>query len=91
MKENYNTSIELRCIVCGMDDCFEHNEDKSHIKCTNCGKEYIGGYDELVECNQQEIDSVIESKKDEIATDLKKDIKDMFKNTFKGNKFIKIK
>jgi hypothetical protein len=91
MKKGYNTTIQLRCIVCGMDDCFEYNEDKSHIKCTNCGKEYFGGYDELVECNQQEINSVVESKKDEIAKDFKKDIEDMFKNAFKGNHFIKIK
>jgi cytochrome c-type biogenesis protein CcmH/NrfF len=91
MKDNYDISIKLRCIVCGMEDCFECNEDKSYIKCSNCGKEYFGGYDELVECNQQEINSVVESKKDEIAKDLKKDIEDMFKNAFKGSNFIKIK
>jgi DNA-directed RNA polymerase subunit RPC12/RpoP len=91
MKDNYNASIKLRCIVCGTDDCFEHNEDKSYIKCTYCGKEYFGGYDELVEYNQQEINCVIESKKDEIVKDLNNDIEDMFRNAFKGSKFIKIK
>lgn len=52
MKDSYNKSIQLRCIVCGSADDFEYNEDKSYIKCKKCNKEYLGGYDELVEDNQ---------------------------------------
>jgi hypothetical protein len=68
--ENQSMGIIL-CeeIVCGMEDYFEYNEDKSYIKCTNCGKEYLGGYDELVEYNQKEINCVIENKKDEVTKD----------------------
>jgi len=90
MKDSYNKSIQLRCIVCGDSD-FEMNEDKTWIKCNRCGKEYPGGYDELVELNQGNINSEFEKMKNELATDAKKEITDMFKNAFKGNKNIKFK
>jgi ribosomal protein S27E len=48
MKDSYNKSIQLRCITCGDKD-FEFNEEKTWVKCNRCGKEYLGGYDELVE------------------------------------------
>ena len=32
LKYIYNEKIQLRCTVCGMDDKFEFNEDKSYIK-----------------------------------------------------------
>ena len=32
MKDSFNKSIQLRCIVCGDSD-FEMNEDKTWIKC----------------------------------------------------------
>lgn len=91
MKNNYDREIQLRCIVCGSEDHFEYNEDKSYVKCTNCGKEYFGGYDELVECNKEHIDDNVQAMKKEIGDDLKKDINDMFKNAFRGNKNIKFK
>ena len=40
LKDNYDFSVPLRCIVCGSDNCFEFNDDKSFVKCTKCGKEY---------------------------------------------------
>jgi len=91
LKDNYNTTIQLRCIVCGMEDSFEHDEEKSYIKCTNCGKEYFGGYKELVECNQHEISAAIEKKKTEITQDAQKEITNMFRKAFKGSKFLKFK
>lgn len=91
MKDNYSFNIRLRCVVCGSEDNFECNGDKSYIKCTNCGKEYFGGYDELVECNQELIAEAKELVVDEIDKDLQKDINSLFKNAFKGNKFIKFK
>ncbi|MFA5324842.1 MAG: hypothetical protein WC305_01595 [Bacteroidales bacterium] len=90
MKDNYNKSIQLRCITCGDTD-FEFNEDKSWIKCNRCGKEYNGGYDELVELNQENINQELEKTKQEIGEDLQKEMEDMFKNAFKGNKNIKFK
>jgi hypothetical protein len=59
MKKSYDKAIQLRCIVCGSADDFEYNEDKTHIKCMKCNKEYFGGYDELVELNQSLIQEEI--------------------------------
>lgn len=91
MKKDYSYNINLRCIVCGSEDHFEGNEDKSYIKCTHCGKEYFGGYDELVSCNQDQIDEVKEIATEEIGDDLQKELNKMLKDIFKGNKYIKIK
>ena len=91
MKKDYSKSIQLRCVVCGSDSNFEYNEDKSYIKCTKCNREYLGGYDELVELNQSMIAEELEATKAEITADLNKDIHNMFKKAFKGNKHNKIK
>lgn len=90
MKNNYNKSILLKCVTCGDSD-FEFNDDKTWIKCNRCGKEYNGGYDELVEQNQENLTQEMEKTKEEIGKDLEKEITDMFKKTFKGNKNIKFK
>lgn len=91
MKKDYSKSIRLRCVVCGSDSDFESNEDKTYIKCTKCNREYLGGYDELVELNQSLIDEEVEATKQEVKEDLEKDIQDMLKKAFKGNKHFKIK
>ena len=62
-------------MVCGSDSDFEHNEDNSYVKCTRCNKEYLGGYDELVELNQEYIAEELEGLKSEVAKDLKKELK----------------
>ncbi|MBP6979043.1 MAG: hypothetical protein PHD61_11405 [Bacteroidales bacterium] len=90
MKKSYDKNIQLRCISCGDTD-FEFNDDKTWIKCNRCGKEYQGGYDELVELNQENINQELEDTKNEIAKDLKDDITQMFRDAFKGNKNIKFK
>lgn len=43
------------CVECGSIS-FECNEDKTYVKCENCGKEYIGGYSELVDLNRKIIE-----------------------------------
>ena len=91
MKRDYSRNIRLRCIVCGSDDCFECNENKTYIKCTKCNKEYHGGYDELVELNTAFIDMEISQMKDEIGKDLHDDILKTLKSATRGTKFIKIK
>lgn len=90
MKASYDKKIQLRCIACGDTD-FKFNDDKTSIKCNRCGKEYLGGYDELVELNQENINQELEENRGEIVKDLKKDITKMFKDAFKGNKNIKFK
>lgn len=86
MKEDYNRSIKLRCITCGDDSSFESNEDKTYIKCIRCSREYLGGYDEVVELNQELIDQELEDVKREVVADLKRDFNKSLKDVFKGNK-----
>jgi len=85
MKTNYTE--KLICATCGSDSNFEFNEDKSYIKCTNCNREYLGGYDELLELNHETIDKV----KQQIAQEAKNEILNHLKDTFRDNKNIKIK
>jgi hypothetical protein len=91
MKKDYRRNIQLRCVVCGSESDFECNEDKSYIKCTKCNREYLGGYDELVELNKGLIDEEMERTREEVANDLQKEIASMLKKSFKGNKYFKIK
>ena len=91
MKKDYSKSIQLRCVVCGSADDFEFNDDKTYIKCTKCNREYLGGYDELVELNKSLIDEEIEHAKEEIGREVKREISDMLKKAFKGNKHFKLK
>lgn len=85
LKNNYE--IRLRCAICGCEDQFEFNDDKSYIKCAFCNKEYFGGIEELKELNNE----AFEDAKKEIQKDAASYIKDQFKKAFKGNKHIKIK
>ena len=83
MKSNYSKSIRLRCIVCGSDSDFEYNEERTYIKCTRCNKEYFGGYDELVELNQEMIANNLEDLKIEVADDLKKELSNSIRRALK--------
>ncbi|MCX2450030.1 hypothetical protein OQX61_01995 [Pedobacter sp. PLR] len=87
MKDNYSMNVSLQCVTCGNTGAFDFNEDKTYVKCTACNREYLNGYAELVELNQENINNVLEEKKSEIAQDFKNDIL----KAFKGNKYIKIK
>ena len=91
MKKAYNKNIQLRCIVCGSDSDFEFNDNKTYIKCKKCNREYEGGYDELVELNRRLISQEIEQMKEDVTNDLQKELSEMFKNAFKGNKYFKLK
>lgn len=91
MKENYNTSISLKCGTCGDSSSFEFNEKKTWVKCTRCNTEYNGGYEELKELNQSEINEKVNQMKSEVTKDLKAEVKKIFREAFKGNKNIKLK
>jgi hypothetical protein len=79
MKDSYNKSVKLLCITCGDSD-LEIKDDKSWIKCNICNREYLGGYDELLELNKENIDSEIEKTADEVLKDFEKDFNKLFKN-----------
>ena len=51
----------------------------------------MGGYDELVELNQDHIQDEIDEMKDEVTHDAEKYLRDSLKKALKGNKFIKFK
>ncbi|HMR83507.1 MAG TPA: hypothetical protein PKE30_10260 [Niabella sp.] len=91
MKDNYSKSIQLRCATCGDTSNFEYNEDKTWIKCNRCNREYPGGYDELVQLNENTISEELDSVKKEVTRDLKNDLDKMLKDAFRGNKNIKFK
>ena len=55
----------------------------------NCEKEYFGGYDELVECNQELIAEAKELATEEIGKDLQKELNQIFQNAVNGHKSIK--
>jgi len=77
MKTEYKE--KLICSTCSSDSHFEFNEDKTYIKCINCNREYLGGYDELLELNQETINRV----KQQIAQDAKNEIINHINNAFK--------
>ncbi|MES2447713.1 MAG: hypothetical protein V4546_11070 [Bacteroidota bacterium] len=83
-------TVSLSCATCGAAD-FEFNEDRSYVKCKTCNREYIGGYDELVEFNQAQINVVVNKTKQQIGKELKEEITKSLKDAFRGNKFIKFK
>ncbi|MBB3186234.1 hypothetical protein [Microbacter margulisiae] len=84
MKTNYTE--KLTCATCGSDSHFEFNEDRSYVKCINCNREYLGGYEELLSLNQETIEKV----KQQIGQTAKKEIIEHLKDVFKNNKNIRI-
>lgn len=85
MKDNYEKSVTLRCVTCG-DTELEYSEDKSTILCKRCGKEYPGGYDELVALNQHEIDEELEKLGKEVMKDGKAYFDKMMKEMNRKNR-----
>jgi len=85
MKNNYNSTISLRCITCGGAG-FDFNNDKTYVKCETCGREYLGGYDELVKFNEANIQREVNKKAEEIKKDFVKDLQ----KAFNGSKYFKI-
>jgi len=88
--KNKKITVPLNCSTCGGAD-FEFNEDKSYVKCKTCNREYLGGYDELVEFNQEQINTAFMDMKQEVGKEIKTAFEKSLKAAFKGNKFIKIK
>lgn len=90
MKDSYKKSVTLNCITCGDTD-FEYNDDKTWIKCNRCEREYTGGYNELVELNQEHINSEVKNLTEEVTKDIQEDFNKMLKSAFKNSKHIKFK
>lgn len=50
-----NYYVKCVCPRCHGND-FETNEDKSYARCKECGEEFLGGYNELVDLNRKMIE-----------------------------------
>lgn len=63
-------NVQIKCVDCDCEDQFEYNEDFSFIKCLNCGREYAGGKDEIIQLNwdaiknDKAIDAIRKASKD---------------------------
>lgn len=76
-------TIKMRCATCGCDNGFEFNADQSYIKCTNCGREYFGGKEELVEANIDAVEEVKKEMKEDVTRIIQKELQNAFKKAFK--------
>lgn len=48
--------VGCKCMDC-FEDRFDWNEDKSYVRCKVCGREYLGGYNELVDLNRKYVEN----------------------------------
>jgi len=65
---------KLFCDTCGDANHFETKDDNSYVKCTACGREYLGGYNELLELNRACIEKRAKTVGKKIVADKLKDI-----------------
>lgn len=90
--DKINRSITLLCPTCGgseMESLNGPHEVSELFKCNNCGLEI--SKDELINSNQENISINVNEIKKIAAKEIEAKFKQMLKNTFKGNKNIKIK
>lgn len=57
IKKEYK--IHLRCAICGREDSFEYNDNKTYVKCTFCNREYFRGIEELKGLNKDQLKNYI--------------------------------
>lgn len=76
LKNRSHASVECICLDCFGKD-LEHNDDKSYVRCRTCGREYNGGYSEIVNLNRAYIEQNGLSK---FSEDI---LKSMFPSSYK--------
>lgn len=81
--EKYDRTINLYCPICASLE-FE-SEDSERVICSGCNTGFERA--ELILQNSESIDAHKKEIAEEVARDLKKQLKD----AFKGNSFIKVK
>lgn len=89
--DKYNRTINLLCPTCGNDQLETQEEDHNNeiIRCPNCDRTMTK--DEIIRENGENIDANVGEIAEEAVKDLNKEIKNMFKNAFRGSKNIKFK
>lgn len=79
IKDDYSKSVQLRCATCGDGNSFRYEDADTYIKCIKCNREYYGGYNELVELNQQLIEDELMDTSEIIKKDITESIQDSIK------------
>lgn len=90
--EKYRRNVELLCPTCGGTQFSQPEEEVSDvalIACIGCGLQTTKA--ELISSNAESIQAYADEMKKEIVKDVGKELKKMLTDTFKGNKFIKIR
>ncbi|QQD13739.1 hypothetical protein [Sphingobacterium sp. UDSM-2020] len=72
-------TVTVFCPTCGLSD-FNHKEDETYIQCNNCKREYLGGIDELLEYNQQQVDDGTAALGQKLLDDFGKTLESKFRN-----------
>lgn len=82
--EKYNRSVSLCCPTCGGVEFSTDAESGLHT-CAACGREM--SREELLEANAESIEAHADEMKKEIVADFRKQLQ----QSFRGNKWIKLK
>lgn len=78
--DKYKKEITLLCPVCGNSE-MGNSEESEIVKCTDCGNELTK--DELIQENGPSIDAHVNEIKKELTRDIQKQLKNLFKKSFK--------
>ena len=80
LKDDYSSSIALRCMTCGATYAFETDEKTGYVTCLKCNRVYRGGEEELIQLNEALIANEQELLVEEVKKDVEKEFKKLFKN-----------
>jgi len=89
--DKYTRSVVLLCPTCGCTTLAElesHSCGQATVRCPSCGRTM--SKDELIRENGATIAAAVEEMKEDVVSDVQKELRDMLKNAFKGSKNIRI-
>ncbi|MDD2468945.1 MAG: hypothetical protein PHI97_33665 [Desulfobulbus sp.] len=89
--EKYDRSVTLLCPTCGNSqlETQDGDQEKEIIRCPSCDRTMTK--EELIRENGETIDASIDDIKKEVLLDVRNQISNMLKDSFKGSKNIKVK
>ena len=90
--DKLNRTVTLLCPTCGgsdMESRGDSHQESELLKCNSCGLEL--SRDDLINSNQENINTNIDEVKKEAVKEAKSEIEKMLKNAFKGSKNITFK
>jgi Zn-finger domain-containing protein len=84
VKNNYNSTVEMNCLVCAGR---EFDKSATTAICRNCKNSYT--IERSQQDNRAEINATINNVKKEVVNDIKADLQKMLKKSFGSNFKIK--